>query len=401
MTSLALFGGRAVRQKPFATWPIFDDSEKRAVLEVLESGAWGGYSLKVPELEQRFAAFHEARFGIAASNGTVTLEAALAATGIQPGDEVIVPPITFIATATAVLRAGAVPVFVDIDPLSFNLDPKRLADAITLKSRAVIPVHFAGHPADLDAIIKTASNHGLAVIEDAAHAHGASWRGRRVGSLGHFGSFSFQQSKNMTAGEGGMLLTSDEALAEQARSVCNQGRRTGGAWYEHVRLGTNYRMTGWQAAILIAQLERLPRQLERRARNAAILTEKLKATGVLAPPAVDSRVTAHGFHLYVLRLNTEALPGISRDLIVEALAAEGIPGVSGYPYPLYANKVFASHPYLCRQCPEAERFCRECFWVSHEILLSSEADLDDFIRAVEKVRDSAAELASMPAKATR
>src|ERR1041385_8621670 len=301
MTSLALFGGRPVRRKPFATWPIFDDSEKRAVLEVLESGAWGGDSPKVPELEQRFAAFHEARFGIAASNGTVTLEAALAATGIQAGDEVIVPPITFIATATAVLRAGAVPVFVDIDPLSFNLDPKRLADAITIKSRAAIPVHFAGHPADLDAIIETASNHGLDVIEDAAHAHGASWRGRRVGSLGHFGSFSFQQSKNMTAGEGGMLLTSDEALAERARSVCNQGRRTGGAWYEHVRLGTNYRMTAWQAAILLVQMTRLEEQLRRRAEAARILDERLAQFDFLRPQCKDARVTCETYYLYMIR----------------------------------------------------------------------------------------------------
>lgn len=389
-----------MRRKPFASWPVFDDSERQAVLEVLESRAWGGYSPKVTEFEQRFAAFHDARFGIAAANGSVTLEAALAAADIQPGDEVIVPPITFVATAAAVLRVRAVPVFADIDPATYNLAPQRLAEAITPRTRAVIPVHFGGHPADLDAILQTAAKHGLVVIEDAAHAHGACWRGRKAGSFGHFGSFSFQQSKNMTAGEGGILLTSDAELAERARSVCNHGRRTGGAWYEHVRLGTNCRVTGWQAAVLMAQLARLPGQLEKRARNAAILGRKLDATGVLVPPAVDERVTVHGFHLYILRLDPTALPGLSRDLMVEALAAEGIPGVSGYPRPVYGNKLFDAYPHHGIPCFEAERFCRECFWVSHEIMLADEPDLDDFVRAIVKIRDSAAELVSMAGEAS-
>ena len=394
MTTLALLGGQPLRQKPFASWPVFDAAEEQAVLEVLSSGAWGGYSPKVTELEQRFAAFHEARFGIAMANGTLALEAALAAAGVGPGDEVIVPPITFIATATAVLRVGAVPVFADIDAASFNLSPQRLAEAITPRTRAVIPVHFAGHPADLDAIGETASRHNLVVIEDAAHAHGAGWRGRKVGSFGHFGSFSFQQSKNMTAGEGGMLLTNDAELAERARSISNQGRRTGGAWYEHIRLGSNYRLTGWQAAVLAAQLDRLPKQIEKRARNAELLSSRLRGCGLVTPPAVDRRVTAHGFHLFVLRMNPAAIPGLPVDLLLQALAAEGIPGAGSYPRPIYSNKLFDACPHRCGHCPEAERFCRECFWVSHEILLAEQADLDDFIGAVEKIRDSAAELAS-------
>jgi dTDP-4-amino-4,6-dideoxygalactose transaminase len=392
MATLALLGGQPVRRKPFASWPAFDDAEHRALLEVLHSGVWGGYSPKIAELERRFASFHEARFGIAIANGTLALEAALAAAGIGPGDEVIVPPITFIATASAVLRVGAVPVFADIDAASFNLSPERLAEAITPQTRAVIPVHFAGHPADLDAILETASRHHLVVIEDAAHAHGASWRGRKLGSFGHFGSFSFQQSKNMTAGEGGMLLTSDAELAERARSVCNQGRRSGGAWYEHVRLGSNYRLTGWQAAVLAAQLDRLPAQLAKRASNAETLAARLRGCGVLDPPAVDARVTTHGFHLYVLRMKTGAIPGLPIDLFLQALAAEGIPGAGRYPHPIYANQLFEACPYRRGECPEAERFCRECFWVSHEILLAEEADLEDFVRAVEKIRDSAGEL---------
>jgi dTDP-4-amino-4,6-dideoxygalactose transaminase len=193
-----------------------------------------------------------------------------------------------------------------------------------------------------------------------------------------------------------MLLSNDPDLAERARSVCNQGRRTGGAWYEHVRLGSNYRLTGWQAAVLAAQLDRLPGQLRKRARNAELLSAKLSGCGVLSPPAVDPRVTAHGFHLYVLRLNPAAMPGLPLDLFLQALAAEGIPGAGRYARPIYSNKVFAACPHRRGECPEAERFCRECFWVSHEILLAEEADVEDFVRAVEKIRDSAEELASTP-----
>jgi len=398
MSTLALFGGVPIRQKPFAQWPVFDDTERQAVLDVLESGAWGGYSPTVSSFEQTFANHHGSRFGISASNGTVTLEMALLAAGIHPGDEVIVPPITFIATATAVLRVGAVPVFVDIEPATCNIDPRRLSDAITPATRAIIPVHFGGHPADMDAILEIARKRGLIVIEDAAHAHGAHWKDRPVGSFGQFGSFSFQQSKNMTAGEGGILLTNDEGLAAKARAVSNQGRRQGGAWYEHVTLGTNYRLTGWQAAILLAQLARLPEQMKKRARNAAILSEALTRGGVLVPPVTDSRVTAHGLYLYVLRLNTSELADVSVEHFTKALSAEGIPGAATYPYPIYTNKVFESFAHRRMECPESERFCRECFWISHEILLAEEEDLVDFVRAVEKIRDSVSTLPSLRLK---
>lgn len=397
MSSLALLGGTPVRRKPLATWPVFDTSERAAILEVLESGNWGGYSPKVAEFERAFADYHQARFAISASNGTVTLEAALRAAGIGPGDEVLVPSITFIATATAVLRVGATPVFADIELATGNLDAARLKEAITPATRAIVPVHFAGHPADMDAILKIASERDLIVIEDAAHAHGASWNGRMVGSLGHFGSFSFQQSKNITAGEGGALTTNDEDLAAKVRAIANQGRRAGGGWYEHVSLGTNLRLTGWQAAILLCQLARLPAQIEKRARNARLLSERLRDTGAVLTPAIDPRVAAHGFYLYLLRIDESALPGLSQELFVKALAAEGIPGASSYPYPIYRNAVFASYPHRILDCPQAERFCRECFWLSHEVLLAEEEGLDDVARAILKIRDAARTLTAMGA----
>lgn len=394
MPRLAIFGGEPIRKKPFARWPQFDEREKTALIEVLESGVWGGYSPKIAEFEQAFAGFHEAAYGMTAANGTVTLEAALLAAGIRAGDEVIVPPISFIATASAVLRAGAVPVFADIDESTYNLDPARLSEAITGRTRAIIPVHFAGQPADMDAIIEIADKHDLAVIEDCAHAHGASWRGRRVGSFGAFGSFSFQASKNMTAGEGSILTTSDKSLAEQARSVCNQGRRAGGGWYEHVRLGTNYRLTGWQAAVLLQQLERLPQQLEARAANARFLIDQLKQFDLIAPPVVDERVTDHSYYLFMLRFKRENSPGLSKAKFVKALAAEGIPCVEGYPYPLYRNPMFDSHAHRRSNCPEAERMCEDAFWVSHEIMLAKRDDLSDFVNAFLKVSEAAEELAA-------
>ncbi len=394
MPKLAIAGGRPVRDKPFAPWPVFDDREKAGLLEVLESRSWGGYSPKVAQFESAFAAFHQTRYAVAASNGTVTLEAALTAAGIGPGDEVIVPAITFIATATAVLRAGATPVFADIGR-DCNIDPASMRAALSERTKAVIPVHFAGRPADMDAIGAFAKQHGLLVIEDAAHAHGAMWRGRPAGNFGDITSFSFQQSKNMTAGEGGILIGNRLDLIERARSFFNQGRIPGGAWFEHENLGTNQRLTGWQAAVLLAQLERLPEQLERRNTNATRLDRHLRASDFFEPVEHDARVTRHSHYLYLIRLRLERLYGLTRDLFTRALAAEGIPPAGGYPHPLYGNGLFRKFPFRRTECPESERMCRECFWISHEILLSEPGDLDDFICAISKVAENAEELCSV------
>ena len=302
MGNLAIKGGEPIRTRPFQSFPVFDAREKDALMEVLESGIWGGYNPKVAEFERAFADFHDARFGISAANGTVTLETALAAAGVGPGDEVIVPPISFVATATAVLRVGAVAVFADIDGNTLNLDPRRVRECLTERTKAMIPVHFAGQPADMDELMMIAGEKQLIVIEDCAHAHGASWRGKSIGSIGDFGSFSFQASKNLTAGEGGFLTTNNSELAEIARSICNQGRRSGGEWYEHVRLGTNYRLTGWQAAILLTQLSRLADQIQTRTTNAEYLNERLAEFEIISLPIVDERVTRHSYYLYLVRL---------------------------------------------------------------------------------------------------
>jgi dTDP-4-amino-4,6-dideoxygalactose transaminase len=390
--SLAIHGGSPVRKRPFLRWPIFADADREALLKTFESGEWGGYGAAVRQFESEFAKAHDSLHGITMANGTVSLEASLMACGVRPGDEVIVPPISFVATATAVLRVGAIPVFADIDLQTYTLDPITAAAAATPATKAMIPVHFAGHPADMDALMPLAARHGLAVIEDCAHAHGSSWKAQKVGSFGNFGSFSFQQSKNMTAGEGGILVTSDAKLSELAWSYGNQGRSPGGAWYQHDRLGTNFRLTSLQAALLRVQLERLPMQLAQRAKNAARLRAGLDTGSILCPPEIDSRVTGHGLHLFVMRLNTERYPNLSRDQVAEALIAEGITGVSYYPYPLYRNKLFQIHRCRVSPCPNAEQMARECLWLTNDVLLGSADDVDDVLRAIAKVTEFAEEL---------
>ena len=268
---LALFGGSPVRTQPFPRWPIFGDAEEARLLRSLRSGNWGRlHGEEVAEFERRFAAMHGCRHGIAVVNGTVSLRIALLAAGIQAEDEVIVPPYTFISTASAVIEANAIPVFADVELETFNLDPRAVEAAITPRTKAIIPVHFAGQPAAMDRLMAIAREHRLVVIEDAAHAHGASDNGRPAGSLGHMASFSFQSSKNLTAGEGGIIITNDDATAEACRSIHNCGRVPDGIWYEHHVVAGNYRLGEFQGAVLNAQLDRLDDQTATRDANGRI-----------------------------------------------------------------------------------------------------------------------------------
>ncbi|HWQ55401.1 MAG TPA: DegT/DnrJ/EryC1/StrS family aminotransferase [Bryobacteraceae bacterium] len=407
----AIAGGTPVRSRPFPLWPEFDQRELDALRRVIESRSWGGYSPAVSELERRFAELHQVPYAVACSNGTVALEAALVAAGIGSGDEVIVPPISFIATAAAPALAGGIPVFADIDPDTQNLDPRAFEAAITRYTRAAIVVHFAGHPADMDRICEIAEARGIALIEDAAHAHGAAWRGRPVGGFGLASTFSFQDFKLMTGGEGGMVLTGDPEMAAKVRSVCNQGRRAGGQWYEHVNLGTNYRLTGLQAAVLLAQMERLGEHNRRRAANVARLRASLGPG--LEPLAQDPRVTVDTHYLIVLRYRPEAFEGLPREAFLAAVRAEGIPISPGYPYPLYRNPLFTGRALHARSCPAAceicargidysrlsldaaEQACRESVWLEHALFLGTESDVDDILEAFEKVRAGAGQVRAL------
>lgn len=293
MQKLAIYGGEPVRSKTFTKWPIFGAEEISSVNEVFNSKIWGIGGTKVEEFQEKFANMHNVKYGIAVMNGTVALEVALKACKIGEGDEVIIPDYTFAATATSVLSVNAIPVFVDIDPDTFCIDPNKIIEAVTPKTKAIIAVHLGGQPADLDAIIQIAKKEKLYVIEDAAQAHFAEWNFQKVGSFGHIATFSFQSSKNITSGEGGIVITNDEELAKRCWAYHNSGRRQGGEWYEHPYLGSNFRMTEFQAAILLAQLTRVQDQLTLRKLNAQLLTGKLKNIKGIKSLKCDKRVNIH------------------------------------------------------------------------------------------------------------
>jgi dTDP-4-amino-4,6-dideoxygalactose transaminase len=269
---LAIRGGDRVRSRPYPQWPEWSAEEEALLLEALRSGRWGIGGKKVEEFASLFASYQGCRYSVACMNGSVAIKVALQAVGVEPGDEVITTPYTFIATATAAIELGAVPVFADIEEDGLNIAPESIEENITDRTKAILPVHIAGIPADMDSICRIARRHGLKVVEDAAQAHGSEWRGRRVGGLGELGCFSFQSSKVMTSGEGGAITTNIEELSERCWSLINVGRTRGGDWYQHDVLGYNYRMTEFQAAVLIAQLRRLDQQIERRQANYELLS---------------------------------------------------------------------------------------------------------------------------------
>jgi len=402
MDKLALLGGKPIRTRPFTSWPIFDKTEERRLLRTLRSGKWGRLQgPEVPEFEKRFAEMHGCKHGIAVVNGTVSLRIGLMAAGIRAEDEVIIPPYTFFSTASAVVEANAIPVFADIDLDTFNLDPRAVEAAITPRTRGIIPVHFAGQPADMNAIMAIAKKRNLVVIEDAAHAHGASYRNRPAGSIGHMASFSFQSSKNLTAGEGGMITTNDNALAEACRSIHNCGRIPNGLWYEHHVISGNYRLGEFQGAILNAQLDRLEAQTKIRDRNGQYLASKITGLPGLHPQRRPAHCTRHSYHVFMLRIDAKKF-GAPRPAILKALQAEGVPCSGGYGFslhyqPMFRNKTFG--PFLAKasarlnysetSCPNSDLICHEqALWLEQNIFLGPRGDMDDIARAFEKVYEN-------------
>ncbi|MGH3763455.1 DegT/DnrJ/EryC1/StrS family aminotransferase [Actinophytocola sp.] len=398
--------GPPVRTAPWPSWPVYGDVEAGLLRAAVEAGIGSAADgpLKL-EFERRWAALTDCRHALGVANGTVSLEIAMRALGIGSGDEVIVPPYTFAATATAVLTVGALPVFADIEPDSYNLDPAAVAASVTERTRAVIVVHLGGAPADLDALTELCGRHGLALIEDAAHAHGARWRGRPVGGFGAFGSWSFQASKNLSAGEGGALITDDADLAEAAWSLHNCGRRPSEPWYAHFELGANHRLTEWSAAVLLAGLDRLPGELARREANASYLDSELSTIDGVRPLGRDPRVDTHAHHLYLFRFDPAAFAGLDRDSFVAALRHHGIPASVGYPEPLYRQPVFARARFDHRatgwtpdnpltrygdlHLPVCERACAETVWLPQSLLLAPESEMADVVAAVRQIRRAA------------
>jgi dTDP-4-amino-4,6-dideoxygalactose transaminase len=404
---LALDGGTPVRTAPFLQWPFWDERDEAALLGVLRSGKWGAtQGDRVTTFAETFARYQDAAHGVCVTNGTAALEVALRAAGVEPLDEVIVPPYTFVASATAILSIGAIPVFCDIQQDTFLIDPQDAAKRITPRTKAIMAVHIAGQPCDMDGVLQLAKDHSVRVIEDGAQAHGAAWRGKKVGAIGDAGTFSFQSSKNLNAGEGGIVVTNDRALAERAWSLANVGRIPKGAWYQHEAMGWNLRMNEFQAALLLAQFERLPEQYERRERNALFLDRELSKIEGVYPQARDARVTGHAHHLYCFRYDPAAWGGRDRGWFHQALRAEGIPVSAGYTTPLYRMNAIVNErrkwAEMARQmgrevtCPASpdeealpvtERICgAQGNWLGQSVLLGDEADMADIVTAFAKLR---------------
>jgi perosamine synthetase len=409
----ALLGGKPVRAGGFPSWPVIDDRDERGLMDVLKSRKWfRGYGEKVNQFEEQYCALTGAKHCIATNAGTSALFASLAALDVGPGDEVILSPYTFIATLNVILLQYALPVFVDSDPQTFQVDGKKIEAAITDRTAAVIPVHIGGSVADVDTILAAAKRRNVPVIEDACQSHLAEWRGKKVGTWGSAGCFSFQASKNLNCGEGGAILTNDADLAQKCYAFHNNCRGRNITGYNFAYMGTrgaNLRMTEFQASMLLSQMTRLEEQAKMREQNAQYLTKMLKEIPGIAPAAMYEGTTRNAYHLYMLRYKKEQFAGMERAKFLKALSAEGVPCSGGYS-PLnkeaflkaavqskaykriYPAEVLAKWEER-NMCPENDKLCQEGVWFTQNMLLGPRSDMDQIAAAIRKIHANAGELA--------
>lgn len=411
MAKLAIRGGRPLRERPFPRWPAWDEAERDALVRVLESSCWGG--VPYPGAEAlRFAAAFSEHLGVPecvlCASGSVGLEYALKAVGLRPGDEVIVPAFTFAATATAVAFAHGVPVFVDVDAERYCLDPDAVEEALTARTAGIVPVHLGCNMADMDRLLAIAARRGLFVIEDCAQAHGHRWRSRAAGSLGDIGVFSFEQSKLMSAGEGGALVMGRAEYAQRAHSLVNCGRKLPPYdGFEGRVLGRNARITEWQAAVLSCQLARLEHLTDVRERGAAQFERLLSGVPGLSFTRRDLRNTRRAVYRLIVKYDASLVGGVAREAFVAAVCAEGVRATAGFYPPAFAEEVFpqdastnplaalrlsfranpARTPVACRAAAE------EAVWIPGELFLGSEDDVTDAANAFLKVYENRHELA--------
>lgn len=408
MPKLALNGGpQAAESLEVPEWPRLNDASREFVDEALESGRWcrntGGQFCD--RLEEEFADYHDADHAIAVSNGTAAIELALQACGVEPGDEVIVPSYSFIASASAVPEVGGVPRFVDTDVETYNIDLDHLQEVITDQTKGIIGVHFAGYPMNMDRLMDIVEEHDLFLIEDAAHAQGTEWRGQKVGTFGDFGTFSLQESKSLPSGEGGIVITDDDVLAERARIMHNIGREQGTTGYRHYKMASNRRLSEILAALALGQLEKLDKENRYREQNEQVLREELASIdGIYTKPS-DDRITARGYCLENFRYDAEAFGGLPRDDFIEALSAEGVPVSDGYEMPIYRQPAFFRNEigrhlpdnvdlpdYRNHHLPGVEELCRTNVSYSHRLLLAEEQGVRSIASAIRKIKDNATEL---------
>lgn len=386
-------------------WPVYDQAEEQALLATLRTGKWsrsyGG--AKAAEFEEKYAALTGTKFCLATANGTSALIAALNAIDVGPGDEVLMPPYTFVATLNVILLQHALPVFVDTDVETSQMDATKIEAAITPQTAAVIPVHLGGSAADLDKVLAVARARKLKVIEDACQAHLGEWKGRKVGSWGDCGCFSFQASKNLNSGEGGALITNDEELYDRAYAfhTNGRGRKAAPSGFSYVSGGANLRLTEFQSALLVAQMTRIEQQSKKRETNAAYLSSLLRKIPGIQPARMYSGCTRNAWHLYMFRYLPEA-GGVPRERFLKAMAARGVPCSSGYG-PLnkepFLERIVTSRRYVKiygekrirewreqNTCPANDRLCGEAVWLTQTMLLGSKQDMERIAEAAAEAR---------------
>lgn len=406
MDELAITGGpKAAEALEVPEWPQLNESSRQYADVALESGNWCRNSDGADfcdRLEDEFADYHDADHAIAVTNGTVAIELALRACGVQPGDEVIVPSYSFIASASAIPSVGAVPRFVDTDVETYNIDPDHLEEVITDRTVGIVGVHFAGYPMDMDRLLPIVEEHDLFLIEDAAHAQGSEWRGKKVGTFGDFGTFSFQETKSLASGEGGIIVTDDDVLADRARLMHNIGRRQGATGYHHYRLSTNARLSELQAAVALGQLETLEGENRTRERNEELLLSELEDIEGIHTKPRDERITARGYCIENFRYDADAFDGLPRETFIEALQAEGVPVGEGYEMPLYRQPAFYREEvgrlvpddvdlpnYPTSHLPGVEELCETNVTYPHEVLLADEDGIRLIADAIRKIQANA------------
>ena len=409
---LAILGGKSVRTEPFPAWPIVRENDERGWMEVLHSSEWcrAGDGHFATQFEEKWAETLGAKYCVVTSCGTTGLYTSLNAVGVEPGDEVILPPYTFVATLNVILMQHALPVFVDSDRETFQIDARKIEAKITSRTRCIMPVHLGGNPVNMDLVLEVAQRHKLPVVEDACQAHTGEWRRRRVSTLGALGCFSFQASKNLNSGEGGAILTSDPVLHEFCKSFQDQGRGPAGAAFAYARQGSNLRMTEFQAALLLQQLTRVEEQSRAREQNARYLTSLLREIPGISPARMYDGTTRNGYHLYMFRYDKAHFDGLPRARFLQALEKEGIPCSGGYS-PLnkerFIKETFNSRVYRKmyserdladweerNACPENDKLCEEAVWFFQTMLLGPRRDMDDIADAVRKIEQQAGALRS-------
>lgn len=396
MNKLAINGGEPYKRKPFPAWPIYDDRERELLNEVLESGAWWRVTgSKVREFESKFAKMHDVEYCLGVTNGTHAIELVLTAMGIGRGDEVIVPAMTFISTALAVLACGAIPILVDIAPDTFCIMPEEVEMAITERTRAVIPVHMAGHACDMSKICEIAHKNNIKVIEDAAHGHGGEWENKRIGSFGDAAIFSFQNGKLMTCGEGGAVVTNSKKLYETMYLMQDVGRPRNDKIYQHIVMGSNFRMNEFQAAILLAQMERVDAMNKLRDKNSLLLDKFLEEVSGITPQKRNSNATIITHYMYMFYYDSDCFEGLSREKFVEYLNAEGIPACVCFPV-LSDTQFFVENNFNTRiknydiktesNLKYARNVANNVIWLHHRTLEGDEQDLREIVGAVKKIK---------------